>query len=133
MTVMMTAGQHPDWYSDVRRVLDAAEDARTLPRPFIGPDRAVFYLERIPHAEGTRAALERVRDVLRDALGVTFSSRRETTGSTRHYILEALMPGGLVVAVVTNGRHIPEDEDMTALIPAASRPSGVAGLIGAAA
>lgn len=105
MTVMMTAGQHPDWYSDVRRVLDAAEDARTLPRPFIGPDRAVFYLERIPHAEGTRAALERVRDFLR----------------------------GLVVAVVTNGRHIPENEDMTALIPAASRPSGVAGLIGAAA
>lgn len=105
---------NPDWFSDVRQVLGITQaSGGRLPRPFIGPERAAFYISAIAHPEDTRIALARVRDVLCSALGVAFASRRAESGSTQHYIMEALLPGGLVIAVVANGRHIAEDDDVT--------------------
>jgi hypothetical protein len=97
---------HAGWFRDVRRILDITEVTPGLPLPSISRDRAVFFFVGAAHAEDAREAVRLAETILRSALLAVFYPRRTQAGSTRHYILTALLPSGLTVDIVALAEHI---------------------------
>ena len=106
-----TSARQPDYYSDVHNIYNLVEVTPGLPKPFTGPDRAAFHFTSIAHPEDARVAVLTAIVILEDAFKVTFAPARVTqSGSTRRRVFEALMPGGLTVALVAMAEHF-EDQD----------------------
>ena len=93
-------------FRDARRILGIAEVTPGLPFPSISKDRAVFFYTGCGgRREAARAAAD-AREILGSALPAEFRPRMVLAGSTRHYILTALLPSGLKVEIVALAGHI---------------------------
>jgi len=103
---MNAPNAHAGWFRDVRRILDIIEVTPGLPLPSICKDRAVFFFVGAAHAEDAREAIRLAEIILQGALLTVFYPRRTQAGSTRHYILTAVLPSGLMVDLVALAEHI---------------------------
>lgn len=97
--------EHAGWFRDVRAILALVETTPGLPLPSISRDRAVFFFVGITHPVDARQALYRAETILRSGLLAAFYPRRTQAGSTRHYILTAVLPSGLMVDLVALAEH----------------------------
>jgi hypothetical protein len=113
-----STNDHARWFADVRRIIDLAEVTPGLPIPFISRDRASFYFTAIAHAGDAREAMTAASTVLSYALGVEFTGRAAPAMNTRHYALEALLPSGLLVALVGKAEHMAAEEAAAAAVAA---------------
>jgi hypothetical protein len=93
-------------FRDARLILDIAEVTPGIPFPCISKDRAVFFFVGITHAKEAAEAVADAREILGYALKAAFCPRRTQAGSTRHYVLTAVLPSGLMVEIVALSEHI---------------------------
>ena len=119
MTTTSPAGR-AGYFRDVRAIWDLTESTPGLPIPSIGRDRAVFFFVGLTHRAEARQAMAEAETILRSGLLAAFFPRRTQAGSTRHYILTAVLASGLTVDLVAMAEHF-DSED------AASREPEMAG------
>ena len=105
---MNDPNEHAGWFRDVRRLLDITEVTPGLPLPRIGPDSATYFFVGVAHAKEARADVRQAETILRTAFLVNFAPRWTQAGSTRHYILTAMLPSGLTVDIVALAQHFDE-------------------------
>jgi len=119
--------EHSGWFRDVRAIINITEAAPGLPLPRIAPDRATFFFVGITHRAEARQAMAEAETILRSAFLAAFFPRRTQIGSSRHYILTAVLPSGLMVDLVAMAEHFdnPAAEDS----PASSEDREPAGLV----
>ena len=110
---------HPDAarITDAQHILGIAADTG-LPFPSVSRDQAVFFYVSLRDRLEARAAVHQAETLLRSALLVRFAPRPDrSAGSTKHYILSAILPSKLRVDIVALAEHFdaPEREDAPAL------------------
>lgn len=90
-------------FRDRRRVDDIAEVTPGLPVPTLTAARATFDYRHVVHAEDAREAVSCAAEILGHAFGIgTFAERTEMAGDdTPRHILEALLPSGLTLVIVS--------------------------------
>lgn len=102
--------EHAGWFDDARHIIDITETSPCLPIPAISRDRAVFFFVAITHRAEARQAMAEAETFLRSDLLAEFSPRRTQMGSTRHYILTAVLPSGLMVDLVAMAEHFDAED-----------------------
>ena len=100
----LPTAEHARWFADVRTILAIVEVTAGLPLPVISSLRASFYFTAIPRTADARAAVASARDILSDALGLTFAPGTDPTGN---HTLEAALPSGLLVVITAKAQHMP--------------------------
>lgn len=102
--------EHAGWFRDVHAILKVTESTPGLPLPRIAPDRATFFFVGITHRTEARQAIAEAETILRSALLAAFFPRRTQIGTSRHYILTAVLPSGLMVDLVAMAEHFDSPE-----------------------
>jgi hypothetical protein len=94
-------------FDDAIRILAIAKETSGLPFPQVGRNHAAFHFSGITHDCDAAYAVGFAEAYLSEKLGVTFMPYwPEEKGSTRHYILRAELPSGLMVDIVALARHV---------------------------
>ena len=108
----ITAPPHPTWFADARRIIDITEVTPGLPIPTISPARATYDYRYLTHAVAAREAVASAQFTLHRELGAVFTPRLELAGDrTPRYLLEALLPSGLTLVIISRAEHVADQDD----------------------
>jgi len=92
----------PDKIADIIKLYRLVRETPGLPMPHADAARASLDYRHVVHAEDAREAVSCAAGVLAFVFRVTFGETQATAGDgTPRYLLEALLPSGLTLVIIS--------------------------------